>query len=54
MMDLTKEQYALLWEGNKEVSGINDFFKEVEKNLYKVQYRVLLIAVPGTDRLSGL
>ena len=46
-MDLTKEQYALLWEGNKEVSGINDFFAEVEKNLYKVQYRVLLSRYRG-------
>ncbi|MFI5194842.1 MAG: excinuclease ABC subunit UvrA [Chitinophagales bacterium] len=47
IMDLTKEQYALLWSGNKEVSGINDFFAEVEKNLYKVQYRVLLSRYRG-------
>ena len=47
IMDLTKEQYTLLWEGNKEVSGINDFFAEVEKNLYKVQYRVLLSRYRG-------
>jgi len=47
VMDLSKEQYALLWEGNKEVSGINDFFAEVEKNLYKVQYRVLLSRYRG-------
>jgi len=47
IMDLTKEQSALLWEGNKEVNGINDFFAEVEKNLYKVQYRVLLSRYRG-------
>jgi excinuclease ABC subunit A len=47
IMDLTKEQYQLLWEGNKEVNGINDFFAEVEKNLYKVQYRVLLSRYRG-------
>jgi excinuclease ABC subunit A len=47
VMDLSKEQYALLWEGNKEVNGINDFFAEVEKNLYKVQYRVLLSRYRG-------
>jgi excinuclease ABC subunit A len=29
------------------VNGINDFFKEVEKNLYKVQYRVLLSRYRG-------
>jgi excinuclease ABC subunit A len=45
--DLTGEQYQLLWEGNHEVNGINDFFKEVEQNLYKVQYRVLLSRYRG-------
>jgi excinuclease ABC subunit A len=47
IIDLTKEQYQLLWEGGKTVSGINDFFKEVEQNLYKVQYRVLLSRYRG-------
>lgn len=45
--DLTDRQYALLWEGNEHVYGINDFFKEVEQNLYKVQYRVLLSRYRG-------
>lgn len=45
--DLTKEQYRVLWEGNQHVYGINDFFKEVEQNLYKVQYRVLLSRYRG-------
>lgn len=45
--DLTKEQYRMLWEGNQHVYGINDFFKEVEQNLYKVQYRVLLSRYRG-------
>ena len=47
IMDLTKEQYAVLWEGNDHAHGINDFFEEVEKNLYKVQYRVLLSRYRG-------
>lgn len=47
VMDLTKEQYKLLWEGNHLVNGIDDFFKEVEQNLYKVQYRVLLSRYRG-------
>lgn len=47
VMDLTKEQYRLLWEGNHLVNGIDDFFKEVEQNLYKVQYRVLLSRYRG-------
>jgi excinuclease ABC subunit A len=45
--DLTKEQYRILWEGNQHVYGINDFFKEVEQNLYKVQYRVILSRYRG-------
>jgi excinuclease ABC subunit A len=47
VIDLTKEQYRLLWEGNSYANGINDFFKEVEQNLYKVQYRVLLSRYRG-------
>jgi len=47
IIDLTKEQYRILWEGNEFVHGINEFFKEVEQNLYKVQYRVLLSRYRG-------
>lgn len=45
--DLTKEQYMQLWEGVGTALGIDDFFKEVESNLYKVQYRVLLSRYRG-------
>ena len=47
VIDLTKEQYDQLWQGSGVVQGINDFFKEVEQNLYKVQYRVLLSRYRG-------
>jgi excinuclease ABC subunit A len=47
VMDLTPAQYELLWKGNAQVNGIDDFFKEVEQNLYKVQYRVLLSRFRG-------
>jgi excinuclease ABC, A subunit len=47
IIDLTKEQYRILWEGNEFVNGIDDFFREVEQNLYKVQYRVLLSRYRG-------
>jgi excinuclease ABC subunit A len=47
VIDLSKEQYKQLWEGAGNVQGINDFFKEVEQNLYKVQYRVLLSRYRG-------
>ncbi len=39
--DLTDEQIELLWTGNEHFYGINEFFKMVEQNLYKVQYRVM-------------
>ena len=41
IIDLNESEYELLWDGNSKVSGINDFFKMVEQNLYKVQYRVM-------------
>ena len=47
VIDLSKQQYDELWNGNAHVNGINDFFKEVEQNLYKVQYRVLLSRYRG-------
>jgi excinuclease ABC subunit A len=47
IIDLTREQYDMLWKGNGDVHGINGFFDEVERNLYKVQYRVLLSRYRG-------
>ncbi|MEP7255012.1 MAG: excinuclease ABC subunit UvrA [Ferruginibacter sp.] len=47
IIDLTEKQLTELWEGNEHVNGINAFFKEVEQNLYKVQYRVLLSRYRG-------
>lgn len=45
--DLTKDQYETLWRGNQYADGIDAFFREVEQNLYKVQYRVLLSRYRG-------
>ena len=45
--DLTEKQYEILWKGNDYAQGIDDFFREVEQNLYKVQYRVLLSRYRG-------
>ena len=47
IMDLTRQQYETLWSGNQYADGIDAFFKEVEQNLYKVQYRVLLSRYRG-------
>lgn len=45
--ELTQEQKDLLWKGNKYFRGINDFFKEVESQTYKIQYRVMLSRYRG-------
>ncbi len=44
---LSEKQYNFLWKGNASVFGINGFFEDVEKQLYKVQYRVLLSRYRG-------
>lgn len=41
VMDLSAEEYDLLWNGNARVSGIRDFFDMIAQNLYKVQYRIM-------------
>ncbi|MFN2438749.1 MAG: excinuclease ABC subunit UvrA [Chitinophagaceae bacterium] len=50
IIDLNEQQYQTLWKGNEYAEGINDFFKEVERNLYKVQYRVMLSRYRGRTK----
>jgi excinuclease ABC subunit A len=47
--DLTEEERKLLWDGRRDLGiyGINDFFEMVERNLYKIQYRVMLARFRG-------
>lgn len=45
--DLTKAQQELLWHGNEYFEGIHAFFKFVEANAYKIQYRVMLSRYRG-------
>ncbi len=45
--ELTREERRFLWEGNKQVHGINDFFRMLEENIYKIQYRVMLARYRG-------
>jgi excinuclease ABC subunit A len=44
---LTDEQKKVLWEGNQYFSGLNEFFKELESQTYKIQYRVMLSRYRG-------
>ncbi|MDE6009307.1 MAG: excinuclease ABC subunit UvrA, partial [Muribaculaceae bacterium] len=39
--DLTEAQKAFLWHGQDSWQGIDGFFKWVDENQYKIQYRVL-------------
>ncbi|MDR3266483.1 MAG: excinuclease ABC subunit A, partial [Tannerella sp.] len=45
--DLTEEEKSLLWHGKGDVEGIDAFFKHLESNLYKIQYRVMLARYRG-------
>lgn len=44
---LTAEQKQLLWSGNQYFGGLDDFFKELEAQTYKIQYRVMLSRYRG-------
>lgn len=39
--ELTEKEKDMLWHGARGVHGIDDFFRFVEENLYKIQYRVM-------------
>ncbi len=45
--ELTEEQRFLLWTGNEYFDGLNRFFKHLEENSYKIQYRVMLSRYRG-------
>lgn len=45
--ELSKAEYKLLWEGNQHFKGINDFFRMLERETYKIQYRVMLARYRG-------
>lgn len=45
--ELTDEERRLLWDGADGVQGIYAFFRMVEENQYKIQYRVMLARYRG-------
>ncbi len=45
--DLSAEQKDYLWRGANGWEGIDGFFKEIEKQTYKIQYRVMLARYRG-------
>jgi excinuclease ABC subunit A len=45
--DLTQKQKKFLWEGDEDTYGLNEFFKYLETQTYKIQYRVMLARYRG-------
>jgi excinuclease ABC subunit A len=45
--DLTQAQKDLLWTGNEYFTGLTAFFQELEEQVHKVQYRVMLSRFRG-------
>jgi excinuclease ABC subunit A len=45
--ELTEEQQRVLWTGNQYFDGLDQFFKELEEQTYKIQYRVMLSRYRG-------
>ncbi|MDD3108534.1 MAG: excinuclease ABC subunit A, partial [Alistipes sp.] len=45
--DLSLEEKLLLWKGNEYFHGLDEFFKLLENERYKIQYRVMLSRYTG-------
>jgi excinuclease ABC subunit A len=45
--ELTASEKKVVWTGNKHFQGLNDFFKFLEQQIYKIQYRVMLSRYRG-------
>ena len=46
-IELTPEQKEILWRGNEYFTGIDPFFKWVESQRYKIQYKYMLSRYSG-------
>ncbi len=45
--ELSEDEYQLLWKGNVHFAGLNKFFRFIESQTYKIQYRVMLSRYRG-------
>jgi len=45
--DLDEKEMELLWNGNQYFKGLHDFFKYLESQTHKIQYRVMLSRYRG-------
>lgn len=46
-IDLSADEKSILWNGKKDLLGLNDFFNHLEQNFYKIQYRVMAARYRG-------
>lgn len=47
IIELSEEQYELLWNGNAYFKGLDDFFAYLSSKSYKIHYRVMLARYRG-------
>ena len=47
---LTDDQKLLLWRGNEWFDGLDDFFRYIDKERYKIQFRVMKARYTGKTR----
>jgi excinuclease ABC subunit A len=45
--ELTEKEQQLIWTGNQYFAGLDAFFKDLEEQTYKIQYRVMLSRYRG-------
>lgn len=45
--ELTEQEQRLIWTGNQYFAGLDEFFRELEEQTYKIQYRVMLSRYRG-------
>lgn len=48
--ELTEGELDLLWNGNKRVNGLFDFFKYLQSKSYKIHYRIMLSRYRGKTK----
>ncbi len=48
--DLTADEKLLLWRGNSYFDGLDDFFRYIDKERYKIQFRVMKARYTGKTR----
>jgi len=47
---LTEKEKNLLWDGNRDIEGINAYFNSLEEKAYKIQNRVILSRFRGRTK----